>query len=57
MGMKTAVLVNNLGTPDDTRTISVQRYLREFLGDGRVVDVNAILRYILVSIPLNVGSK
>tara|TARA_B100000482_G_C12445123_1_gene234683 strand:- start:449 stop:595 length:147 start_codon:yes stop_codon:yes gene_type:complete len=36
MDMKTAVLVMNLGTPDDTRTISVRRYLREFLGDGRV---------------------
>ena len=50
MDMKTAVLVMNLGTPDDTRTISVRRYLREFLGDGRVVDVNAILRYILVNL-------
>ena len=50
MDMKTAILVNNLGTPDDTRTISVRRYLREFLGDGRVVDVNAILRYILVNL-------
>ncbi len=48
--MKTAVLAMNLGITDDTRTISFRRYLRDFLGDGRVVDVKAILRYILANL-------
>jgi len=48
--MKTAILVINLGTSYDTETISVRRYLIEFLGDGRVVDINAVLRYIFVNI-------
>ena len=50
MDMKTAVLAMNLGITDDTRTISFRRYLRDFLGDGRVVDVKAILRYILANL-------
>jgi ferrochelatase len=32
------VLLVNLGTPDSTSYFAVQRYLREFLGDRRVID-------------------
>jgi ferrochelatase len=32
------VLVVNLGTPDSPSYLAVQRYLREFLGDRRVID-------------------
>src|ERR1700721_513060 len=32
------VLMVNLGTPDSPSYFAVQRYLREFLGDRRVID-------------------
>src|SRR5205085_1317877 len=35
---KRAVLLVNLGSPDSTAVPDVQRYLREFLGDDRVID-------------------
>ena len=34
------VLFTNLGSPDDTSTPAVRRYLREFLSDRRVIDLN-----------------
>ena len=36
--MKTCILIVNLGTPDAPTPGAVGRYLREFLGDGRVID-------------------
>jgi ferrochelatase len=36
---KRAVLLVNLGSPDSTAVPDVRRYLREFLGDERVIDV------------------
>jgi len=35
---KRAVLLVNLGSPDSTNIADVRRYLREFLGDERVID-------------------
>ncbi len=35
---KRAVLLVNLGSPDSTSVPDVRRYLREFLGDDRVID-------------------
>jgi len=43
------VLLVNLGTPDAPDTTSVRRYLREFLMDGRVIDIPFIFRTILVN--------
>ncbi|GAB3629205.1 Ferrochelatase [Pandoraea terrae] len=40
---KTAVLLINLGTPDEPRPAAVRRYLREFLSDPRVVEIPAAL--------------
>ena len=37
--MKAAVLLVNLGTPDAPTPGAIRRYLREFLGDPRVVDL------------------
>ncbi|MCB5160307.1 ferrochelatase [Marinomonas algarum] len=37
------VLMMNLGTPDGPNTSDVRRYLREFLSDSRVVDLNPLL--------------
>jgi len=37
------VLVVNLGTPDSPTYFAVQRYLREFLGDRRVIDTSRLI--------------
>jgi ferrochelatase len=46
----TTVLLVNLGTPDTPQTPSVRRYLRQFLGDKRVIDIPAFWRWILVNL-------
>ena len=48
---KSAVLLLNLGSPDSTSVPDVKRYLREFLGDERVIDKPALpfLRRLLVN--------
>ena len=43
------ILLVNLGTPDSPKTSDVRKYLREFLSDPRVVDINPIGRYVLVN--------
>ncbi|HAA01639.1 MAG TPA: ferrochelatase [Flavobacteriales bacterium] len=48
--MKTAILLLNLGTPDSTKTSDVRKYLREFLMDGRVIDINPVGRWMLVNL-------
>jgi ferrochelatase len=45
---KKGVLLVNLGTPDSPSTADVRKYLREFLMDARVIDINPIARNILV---------
>jgi ferrochelatase len=45
---KRAVLLVNLGSPDSTSVADVRRYLREFLGDERVLDLPAPLRWLLL---------
>lgn len=47
---KTGVLLVNLGTPDSTSTGDVRKYLREFLMDGRVIDIPFIPRWMLVNL-------
>lgn len=47
--MKTGVLLINLGTPDQPTTAAVRRYLREFLMDGRVIDLPWLARAVLVN--------
>ncbi len=47
--MKTAVLLINLGTPDNPSTPAVRKYLTEFLNDRRVIDISAIGRFFLVN--------
>ncbi len=49
-GMKTGVLLVNLGTPDSPSTADVRKYLTEFLNDPRVIDIPWILRKILVNL-------
>ena len=51
---KVGVLLVNLGTPDGTDTVSMRRYLREFLMDRRVIEWPRIAWYpILFGIVLN----
>ncbi|MES3017076.1 MAG: ferrochelatase [Bacteroidota bacterium] len=45
---KKGVLIVNLGTPDSPATADVRKYLDEFLMDERVIDVNPVLRTMLV---------
>ncbi len=48
--MKQAILLINLGTPDSPTPGKVGKYLMQFLNDKRVIDVNPILRFILVNL-------
>jgi protoporphyrin/coproporphyrin ferrochelatase len=43
-----AVLIANLGSPDSTSIPDVRRYLREFLGDPRVLEMPAPKRWLLL---------
>jgi len=42
---RVGVLLVNLGTPDGTDTKSLRRYLREFLSDPRVIELNKAVWY------------
>ncbi len=46
---KTGVLLVNLGTPDSPSVGDVRKYLRQFLNDPRVIDINPIGRFFLVN--------
>jgi ferrochelatase len=48
--MKEAILLINLGTPDAPTPSKVGKYLTQFLNDKRVIDINAIGRFILVNL-------
>ena len=45
---KTGILIINLGTPDAPTRPAVYRYLKQFLLDPRVIDINPIARNLLV---------
>ena len=47
---KEAILLINLGTPDDPSAGKVGKYLTQFLNDKRVIDINPIGRFILVNL-------
>jgi len=46
---KVGVLIVNLGTPDDTDYWSMRRYLKEFLSDPRVIEVNRALWWVILN--------
>jgi ferrochelatase len=46
---KIGVLLVNLGTPDSPSVGDVRKYLREFLMDGRVIDIPWLQRFLLVN--------
>ncbi len=47
---KQAILLVNVGTPDSPSPGKVGKYLTQFLNDKRVIDIPAILRFILVNL-------
>ena len=47
---KTGVLIINLGTPDSTSWLDIRKYLREFLSDRRVIEVNPIIWQIILNL-------
>ena len=47
---KTGVLIINLGTPDSTNWFDIRRYLKEFLSDKRVIEVNPVLWQIILNL-------
>ncbi|MEP6654038.1 MAG: ferrochelatase [Myxococcales bacterium] len=46
----TGLLLCNLGTPDQPTASAVRRYLREFLADPRVLDINPLGRWALLNL-------
>lgn len=50
MSAKTGVLLIQLGTPDSPSVPDVRKYLREFLSDARVIDINWFARTLLVNL-------
>ena len=47
---KTGVLLINLGTPNSTSWLDIRKYLKEFLSDRRVIEVNPILWQIILNV-------
>ena len=47
---KTGVLLINLGTPDSTSWFDIRRYLKEFLSDRRVIEVNPFIWKIVLNL-------
>jgi ferrochelatase len=48
LSTKRGIILMNLGSPDSPEVNDVKRYLREFLMDGRVIDVPYLIRTFLV---------
>ncbi len=47
---KTGVLIINLGTPNSTSWFDIRKYLKEFLSDKRVIEVNPIIWQIILNV-------
>lgn len=47
---KVGILLVNLGTPDSTRWWDVRRYLKEFLSDRRVIEVNPVVWSLVLNL-------
>ena len=47
---KKGVLLINLGTPDSTGWWDIRKYLKEFLSDRRVIEVNPIIWQIILNL-------
>ena len=47
---RTGVLLINLGTPDSTNWWDIRKYLKEFLSDRRVIEVNPVIWQIILNL-------
>ena len=47
---KTGVLLVNLGTPDSTSWWDIRKYLKEFLSDKRVIELNPIIWKVILNL-------
>ena len=47
---KNAVLLINLGTPSSTSKKDIKKYLKEFLSDNRIIEVNKYLWWFILNI-------
>ena len=47
---KTGVLLVNLGTPDSTSWFDIRKYLKEFLSDKRVIELNPFIWQLILNI-------
>ena len=47
---KNGVLIINLGTPDSTGWFDIRKYLKEFLSDKRVIELNPLLWQVILNI-------
>ena len=47
---KTGVLLVNLGTPNSTSWLDIRKYLKEFLSDRRVIEVNPIIWKVILNL-------
>ena len=47
---KTGILLVNLGTPDSTSWWNVRKYLKEFLSDRRVIEVNPLIWKVILNL-------
>ncbi len=47
---KTGILLVNLGTPNSTSWLDIRKYLKEFLSDRRVIEVNPIIWKFILNI-------
>ncbi len=45
---RVGVVLANLGTPDEPTPAAVRRYLREFLSDGRVIEVPKLVWFFIL---------
>ena len=46
---KTAILLINLGTPDQPTAPAVKRYLKEFLSDARIVEIPKLIWWVILN--------
>ena len=47
---KTGVLIINLGTPNSTSWWDIRKYLKEFLSDRRIIEVNPFLWQVILNL-------
>ena len=47
---RTGVLIVNLGTPDSTSWWDIRKYLKEFLSDRRVIELNPVVWQLILNI-------